>query len=392
MPDMDFQQHNREVCALWEAFYRGEAYRVPMILGFSTRYFMLLPETNPRGVSYREYCGDPELMLRMQLEFEYYKAVHILSDREMGVPAEGWETTIDFQNVYDAGWLGSPIRYEDGNVPATDPFLHDDNKQELFYKGIPDPFSGLLGTTREYYERMQPRLKDMTYRGAPVRSFYPHHTLGTDGPFTVACDIRGATEFCTDIYEDPDYAAQLLSFVTDAMIAKIKAWRRYLGLPERSDTFFFADDSIALLSGAMYEELVLPMHQKLVQALTTEGAKISIHLCGDATRHFKTLADKLGVVSFDTGFPVAHGDLVFQLGPGIVIQGGPHVELLRTGTAEAVAAEAKRILLEVKDKTRRFVLRDANNVAPGTPLENLRAMYDACREWGRLEGKEIESV
>lgn len=55
-----------------------------------------------------------------------------------------------------------------------------------------------------------------------------------------SCDIRGATEFCTDIYEDPDYAAQLLSFVTDAMIAKIKAWRRYLGLSERADAFFFA--------------------------------------------------------------------------------------------------------------------------------------------------------
>lgn len=202
-----------------------------------------------------------------------------------------------------------------------------------------------------------------------------------------SCDIRGATEFCTDIYEDPDYAAQLLSFVTDAMIAKIKAWRRYLGLSERADAFFFADDSIALLSSAMYEELVLPMHQKLVRALTAEGAKISIHLCGDATRHFKTLMDGLGVTSFDTGFPVAHGELVSQLGPGIVIQGGPHVELLRTGAAEAVTAETKRILLEVRDKTRRFILRDANNVAPGTPLENLRAMYSACREWGRLDGK-----
>ena len=152
-----------------------------------------------------------------------------------------------------------------------------------------------------------------------------------------------------------------------------------------SDTFSFADDSIALLSSAMYEDLVLPMHQKLVRALTTERARISIHLCGDATRHFKTLADKLGIVSFDTGFPVAHGELVARLGPDIVVQGGPHIELLRTGTIAAVTAETKRILFEVKNKTKRFVLRDANNVAPGTPLENLRAMYDACRAWGQLD-------
>ena len=34
---------------------------------------------------------------------------------------------------------------------------------------------------------------------------------------------------------------------------------------------------------------------------------------------------------------------------------------------------------------RRFVLRDANNVAPGTRPEHVAAMYQAGREYGRYE-------
>ena len=32
--------------------------------------------------------------------------------------------------------------------------------------------------------------------------------------------------------------------------------------------------------------------------------------------------------------------------------------------------------------TRRFVLREANNLPPLTPLENVAAMYNAVREYG----------
>ena len=31
-----------------------------------------------------------------------------------------------------------------------------------------------------------------------------------------------------------------------------------------------------------------------------------------------------------------------------------------------------------------FTLREGNNMAPGTPAENMRALYDAGREFGRL--------
>jgi len=382
MLNIDFKEHNREVKAMWEAFYRGEAYRMPMILGVNPRYLLLNRELNPKNITYREYTGDPEIMLQIQLEFSHYMAMNVLSDREMGLPEKGWNLSIDFQNCGEAAWLGCPVRYIDGNVPSVDAFLREDNKNELFERGIPDPFSGLMAKVKEYYETMTPKLPGMSYMGAPVKSFSPSQTLWCDGPFTVACDLRGTTELCMDIYADPEYARELLSFVTDALIAKIKAWRKYLGEPEKSEGLWFADDSVALLSTEMHEEIVLPCHQKLTRELSREGYTHSIHLCGDATRHFKTLVEKLNVACFDTGFPVRHGALVAELGPDITVQGGPHIEFLRTKTPEEIMAETKRIIDEVKPLTRRFILREGNNVAPGTPAENLNAMYEACRKFG----------
>lgn len=81
-----------------------------------------------------------------------------------------------------------------------------------------------------------------------------------------------------------------------------------------------------------------------------------------------------------------------ELGPAVQIQGGPTAGLLLSGSREEVAEETVRIIRAVKDVTRRFVLRDANNVSPGTPLENIRVMYDKVREAGVYETAEDESM
>ena len=104
------------------------------------------------------------------------------------------------------------------------------------------------------------------------------------------------------------------------------------------------------------------------------------------------MAARLHVVSFDTGYPIDHRKVAQELGPAVQIQGGPTAGLLLSGSREEVAEETVRIIRAVKDVTRRFVLRDANNVSPGTPLENIRVMYDKVREAGVYETAEDESM
>ena len=154
-------------------------------------------------------------------------------------------------------------------------------------------------------------------------------------------------------------------------------------MDETADTMWFADDSIALISENDYIKLILPFHKKLKAALSAEGSATMIHLCGDAERHFKTIRRELNAVRFDTGYPINHGRVVRELGDDVTILGGVKVQTLLHGDADDVRAETKRILLDVLP-CKNFVMRDANNLSPRTPPENLVAMYETVKEFGKF--------
>jgi len=145
-----------------------------------------------------------------------------------------------------------------------------------------------------------------------------------------------------DLLADPDYATRLMGFIIDAAIYRVRALRCYWG--NENLAAGLADDSIQLISTALYREMVMPHHRRFYDTFISDRPR-GIHLCGDATRHFKTLRDELGIQSFDTGFPVDFAWLRRKLGPDVEILGGPPVSLLLHGTPEQVYETSKAILL-----------------------------------------------
>jgi len=307
----------------------------------------------------------------------------------MGPPAAGWQLGVDLQNSYEAGWFGCELVCRGNEIPDTVPMFRE--QKELLYDTLPpDPLrGGLLGKAMEMFEAMREKCRNMEFRGAPV---LPPKTIpgeGTDGTFTAACNLRGAGEVCTDMYEDTQYFHDLMTFITDNTIRRIKAikewrWSVNPGSPDagivRSDMFWFADDSIQLLSLDQYREFVFPYHRRLADEFTS--GPVAIHLCGNVMRHFKFLCENLGVVSFDTGFPMDHGRVRRELGPSVEIQGGPSIMLLKSGTPGQIRDEVKRILGSGVMEGGKFILREGNNLAPCTPVENIAAMYEAGKEFG----------
>jgi uroporphyrinogen decarboxylase len=315
---------------------------------------------------------------------------NICCDQPMGLPDEGWQLGIDFQNSYEAGWLGCPLRYFGNGVPDTVEILKMD-KRALYRLAEPDPLRGhLLGRAMDFFEYMHAVCPRMEFEGRPV---LPPATIpgeNTDGPFDVAYKLRGAENVCLDMYDDPDYFHDLLRFITRNIVRRMKAirewrWRRQ---PQAADKgqfqrpgWWFADDAIAMLSTPDYARFVFPYHQELVAAFS-DGGPIGMHLCGDATHHFLFLRDRLKVQSFDTGFPVDFGRLRLELGPAVLIQGGPTVMLLKDGTPDDIRTDVRRICESGVMGGGRFVLREANNLAPCTPVENIAAFYEAGKRYG----------
>jgi uroporphyrinogen-III decarboxylase len=351
---------------------------VPIIFGLATRFFMMHPEANAKRWTFRQYTEDPNVMFEAKLAFERWHRFNILQDYELGLP-EKWPIWVDFQNYYEAAWFGCPIEYLGEEVPDTRPVFAN-APERVMERGLPEPFGGVMGRAKEYVELWRERAKKETFLGRPI-GVTAVSGIGTDGPMTVACNLFGPDVVCEMMASEPERLHKLFDFITEATIRRMKAVRELFHVPVPDDKFGFADDSIALISTAMYREHVLPHHRKLRDVFATDKPHW-IHLCGDATRHFKTLRDELKIPLFDTGFPVNFTWLRKELGPKARIQGGPHIEFLRTATPPQVRDEVKRILQSGILEGGLFILREGNNLAPHTPIENTEALYHAGREFG----------
>jgi hypothetical protein len=381
--NIDYQKHNEEIEELLVAEKQGKNRRILMQISANPRMILSDPELNTQGIAFKDYMEKANVMLETEAQFQEYMADNMIWDKKMGFSNyESITAYADGHNVTEAEYFGGEVAYHGTSSPGTRPFLDETTMHGFIEKPLPDFQRGLMGRAVDFtawFEEQKARC--WTYKGKPNTDI-PKPNMGTDGHFTVGCCLLGATELCIALYEEPEFAKEFLAYITGATIERIKYFRRLWGLPEKSENFGFADDSISLLSVKDYQEYILPFHKKLVSELCSQGDNNGMHLCGDATRHFKIMVDELNIKYFDTGFPVRFGDLLCELGQGIGISGGVHVDILLRGNQDEIRGETRRILEEVKPLTRKFTIKEANNLSPGTKPESLLAMYNAVKEFG----------
>jgi uroporphyrinogen-III decarboxylase len=175
----------------------------------------------------------------------------------------------------------------------------------------------------------------------------------------------------------------LLDYLTDAFIARMKAWRQLLGLPLFHEEWGMADDSVEMLSLEQYQEFVLPRHRRMYNAFCPQGER-SIHLCGNAQRLFPLLKEALNIRSFDTGFPVDFARFREEMGPDVLLYGGPRAPLFVEPAPDALLAETERILRSGILEGGRFVLQEGNNLPPCSPLGHCVAFYELGKTLGAV--------
>lgn len=377
---MDFSAHNREVNEVWSAYNSGRPIRVPIYFNMNPRMILLDPRLNREGVSFKNYFESPEVMAKTQLEFKKWVRFNVPQDREMGYPNDDWGGCwVDFQNSYEALYFGCKLFYWDDNLPDIEPVLKDN--KDLLKELNPDPKDNpFLKKVLEYYDYFL-SISNELYEGVPIGK--PHiPLLGTDGPFTVSAQIRGASQLCIDIYEDPDFVHNLMSFITDATIRRITYIMDRFGLEYPKESWGFADDSIELISEETYKEFVLPYHKRLINTFS-KGGPNSIHLCGRASHHFETIKKELNVMDFDTGYPTDLGKMRKVLGPEVTLRGNINPMLLLEGPIYKIEEGVIKLLQSGVMEGGRFLLCEGNNVAPCTPIEHLRVMYETGKQYGR---------
>ncbi len=371
---------NRDKAEVWKRYRERNPLRVPLRWNVNTRVIVLNPELNPEGYTFEQYLNDPHVALVIQSRYWEY-LIGTLSrtcDTSDELP-ETWSFCVDSQNIYDAAYFGAEVQFAHGQVPGTRQFLSLDDVDVFMERDFSRPLDNPWIRDRlSFHGKLVREAETFTHLGR--KGNVAPFNVGFDGPLTVATNLFGSDLFIL-LGIDPQKAAKLLAFITEACIVRNKAIVGLSGTWKKDAWGGLADDSIQLISSEMYEEIVLPIHERWYGEMSStmpHDGRRGIHLCGDATRHFKMIHSKLGVISFDTGFPVNHGALRKELGPDVEISGGPHIAILKDGTPGECADSARRILRSGIMEGGRFILQEGNNLPPCVPLDNLQAVYEVC--------------
>lgn len=376
---------NEQKKAVWDAYQARKPTRVPLRWSVNPRIILLNPELNPEKFTFEAYTRDPQVLMKVQSRFQEYvpTILNKTCDSSTALP-EKWSFYVDSQNTYDGAYFGTKVLFEADNCPSNIPCMTENDVDDFLKRDFSKPMENPWIKDRlAFHAALTKAAKDFTYAGR--KGTVSPFGAGFDGPLTIGAVLMGEGIFML-MGTDPDKAVKFMRRMIEAVLIRNKALTEHNDQEwKKGDHGWLADDSIQLISTEMYEEYILPLHEfwySSISNTTPASKKRSIHLCGNVARHLPTLVKKLGVYSFDTGFPIDHGALRRALGPEVEISGGPEVAILRGGTPEKCYARTKEILQSGIKEGGRYILQEANNLPPCCPMANLEAVYRACLEFG----------
>lgn len=319
--------------------------------------FALSQEFDARfcGLTYEEYISSGESIAKCQAEvirrFDYdWSWLHV-------------DDTIEFEAI-GVGIFGG------GNVvPGTVGYLPA-TQETLRGLNIPDPKK----------DARMPILLDAVSR---VRAEFGDTICVTGrvaAPWSSMTLTYGIEEGMLLPFTDPQLLKDSLDFFTELQIkwglAQIEAGAHAIWYGD-------CNASSHLISKEYLMEHAFDPAKKVAKALVDAGAFVYFH-ASEEDADYLNLMKNLGVSALSIGPNVNIANVRKALGPGVGILGNlDPIEVLMRGTADQVAADARRIIREVGGPA--YMFNTGECVPRETPAENMEAMITAARDaWGSV--------
>lgn len=205
--------------------------------------------------------------------------------------------------------------------------------------------------------------------------------------FELAWNLVGLEDFLMSMYMGEAHIECLLDKCADF---NMTIGKKLAGMG--CDMIWLGDDvgtqSNMMISPDMYKKMIYPRHKRVIEGIKSvnKDVKIAYHSCGAITDVIPLLIEA-GIDVLNPIQPRATGmdlgTLKKQYGKDIAFFGGVDVQgVLPNGSVEDVRNEVKHRIAQAGDGGG-YVLAPAHNIQPDTPLENIYAMYEAVKEFGR---------
>jgi len=201
--------------------------------------------------------------------------------------------------------------------------------------------------------------------------------------------MRGFGEWLMDLRLNPEFACTLMDRIADVWIRIAeKAIDEVKG---KIDVISWGDDVAAqeapFMSPQTYRDLIKPRHKRMIQALKARcGARVWYHSCGSVRPLIEDLID----AGIDCLNPVQVSarnmdplQLKKEFGNRLPFWGGIDTHrVLPFGTPDEVRREVRR-MIDCLGKGGGYVLASVHNVQAEVPPENIAAMFEEARAYGR---------
>jgi len=296
----------------------------------------------------------------------YYRDYRVLAEANIAViEAFGLDIAQTISDPYrEAADWGLEIEYpEDGLLLRKRPLIQEPS--DLARLKPPDPRSG---------PRMSDRLEGIRHLRARLGGEVP--VMGwVEGALAEANVLRGDAALMTDLYDRPDWVAELLDLCAGVEIgfarAQVEAGADIIGL---------GDAIASQVSPRMYQEFALPHEKKIFAAVREMGAIPRLHICGDTTRLLPLMAQTgAEIIDLDWMVDLHAATACFgEDGPAICGNFDPVAVMLRGNPALVRDAVARC----VRDGGKRSFNAAGCEIPDGTPRENLLAQADALASLG----------
>jgi uroporphyrinogen decarboxylase len=205
--------------------------------------------------------------------------------------------------------------------------------------------------------------------------------------FEIYTAMRSFENALADLYVDKELASYALERITAIQIDYIG--RSLDAAGDRIDMVYFSDDmgmqDRQLFSTEVYDELIGPRAERIIDAVHSRGKKVFYHTDGSAPE----IVDRLVSMGIDILNPIQHvcpgmerERLNALYGGKVVFHGAvDNQKVLPFGTPADVRKETNDCM-RLLGKGGGYIVASCHNLQPNTPVDNVLAMYDAVREAG----------
>ncbi|MFZ5819506.1 MAG: uroporphyrinogen decarboxylase family protein [Chloroflexota bacterium] len=290
------------------------------------------------------------------------------------IPGKDGDTFLD---SYGQVWKHALPYYYAGDGILKDANLIDDIERLVHWPDLSDPcwMAGVTERALQLHEK--------------TNYFVVMRMVASHGPFQTACDLRGTETFLMDMALNPEFARALLEKVTTVieklLALAMQAGGQYFDMIELPGDDY-AGNTNTLMSPAMFRSFVKPCIERLVKVVKEHNPNVKIMLHSDGAIS-KLLPDiiALGIDVIHPLEPLPATDLPAvkeNFGKQVTFLGGIDISHAMPGSREDVIAETKRRIAQLAPGGG-YILAPSNHLQADVPAENVVALFETARQFGK---------